>query len=308
MSFSPFTLLRPGATLGVIAPAGPADPERVAQVPALLQRHGFRAKIFPGCHAQHPTLSYLAGDDAQRLQDLHAAFADPEVDAVLCLRGGYGCLRLLDRIDTGLLRRHAKLLIGYSDITALHLLLNGMGLPSLQAPMPASDLLHEEAGPDAEALFTALRCGMAAGLCLAPPLGAGLRQGGRVVGGLTGGNLAVLSALLGTPFAPQLQGRILFLEDIGEAPYRVDRMLAQLRLAGQLDAAAGFLLGGFTEADSPQAVLADYLLPLGKPVLGGWPSGHCRPHQVLPFGRRVALDADQGSVTLLQDLPDLTPG
>nr|WP_316642429.1 LD-carboxypeptidase [uncultured Roseateles sp.] len=295
-----------GATLGVIAPAGPADPERVAQVPALLQKHGFRAKLFPGCHAQHPTLPYLAGDDALRLQDLHAAFADPEVAAVLCLRGGYGCLRLLDRIDTALLRRHPKLLIGYSDITALHLLLNGLGLPSLQAPMPASDLLHEDAGPDAESLFACLREGLPAGLRLAPPLEAGLRQGGRVTGELSGGNLAVLCSLLGTPFAPRLQGRILFLEDIGEAPYRVDRMLAQLRLAGVLDAAAGFLLGSFTEADSPQAVLADYLLPLGKSVLGGWPSGHGRPHQVLPLGVRVALDAGEGSLTLLQDFP--TPG
>lgn len=296
-----------GATLGVIAPAGPADPARVAQVPALLQRHGFRAKLFPGCHAQHPTLAYLAGDDAQRLQDLHAAFADPEVDAVLCLRGGYGCLRLLDRIDTDLIRRHAKPLIGYSDITALHLLLNGLGLPSLHGPMPASDLLHEDAGPDAEALFACLRSGLPAGTRLAPPLEPGIRHGGQVTGELSGGNLAVLCSLLGTPFAPRLQGKILFLEDIGEAPYRVDRMLAQLRLAGLLDAAAGFVLGSFTEADSPQAVLADYLLPLGKPVLGGWPSGHGRPHQVLPFGLPVELDAEQGHLTLRRDWPAPEP-
>lgn len=297
-----FAALPEGATLGIIAPAGPADPERVARLPALLQRHGFRAKVFPGCHAQHPALPYLAGDDTQRLHDLHAAFADPEVSAVLCLRGGYGCLRLLDRIDTGLLSRHPKLLIGYSDITVLHVLLNGLGLPSLQAPMPASDLLHDEAGPDSEALFAVLHRGLPAGRRLAPPLSAGLRQGGRVAGELSGGNLAVLCAMLGTPFEPRLQGKILFLEDIGEAPYRVDRMLAQLRLSGVLDAAAGFLLGSFTEAESPQAVLADYLLPLGKPVLGGWPSGHGRPHQVLPFGVTVELDADQGHLQLRQDL------
>ena len=208
----------------------------------------------------------------------------------------------MDRIDVGLLRAHPKLLIGYSDITALHLLLNGLGIPSLQAPMPASDLLHDAAGPDAVALFACLRQGIETGLRLEPMLTPGLRQGGCVVGELVGGNLAVLTSLLGTPFAPSLLGKILFLEDVGEAPYRVDRMLAQLRLSGQLDAAAGFVLGGFTEADSAQAVLADYLLALGKPVLGGWPSGHCRPHQVLPFGVRVELDVDKGRLTLLQDL------
>ncbi len=111
--------MAPGATLAIIAPAGPAKPGQLEQVPGLLAAHGFKAKIFPGC-AGPATLGFLAADDKQRLADLHAAFADPEVDAVLCLRGGYGCVRLLDRIDIELLSRHPKLLIGYSDITALH--------------------------------------------------------------------------------------------------------------------------------------------------------------------------------------------
>jgi muramoyltetrapeptide carboxypeptidase len=301
MSIAP-AALPAGALIGVIAPAGPADAERVAQVPALLARHGFQARLYPSCHARHPALPYLAGSDELRLRDLHQAFSDPAVDAVLCLRGGYGCMRLLDRIDTALLRRHPKLLIGYSDITALHALLAGLGLPSLHAPMPGSDLLHPDAGPDADALFACLRDGLPAGRVLAPALAAGLRQAGRATGRLGGGNLAVLAALVGTPWALPAQSSILFLEDIGEAPYRVDRLLAQLRLAGVLDAAAGFVLGGFTEAESPQAVLADYLLPLGKPVLGGWPAGHGRPNWPLPFGVPVELDAGRGCITVLETL------
>jgi muramoyltetrapeptide carboxypeptidase len=279
-----------GATLGLIAPAGPPRPGTLDQVPALLAALGFKAKIFPGC-AGPTELGYLAASDAQRLQDLHAAFADPEVDAVLALRGGYGCARLLDRIDTELLRRQPKLLIGYSDITSLHGLLDQLGLPSLHAPMPASDLLHPEAGPDAQALFALLQRGLHSGDVIAPALAEhALNQGREASGRLIGGNLAVFTALIGTRWAPRAEGAILFIEDVAEEPYRVDRLLAQLRHAGVLDAAAGFLIGSFSEAESPDAVLADYLAPLGKPLLAGWPSGHCRPNVALPLGLQMRMD------------------
>ncbi|WP_349740814.1 S66 peptidase family protein [Roseateles cavernae] len=288
-----------GATLGLIAPAGPPAPGSLEQVPALLAAHGFKAKLFPGCAG--PThLDYLAASDAQRLADLHAAFADPEVDAVLALRGGYGCARLLERIDTDLLRRHPKLLIGFSDITALHGLRDGLGLPGLHAPMPASNLLDADASADAHALFSLLHRGFSAGEQIAPALPVhGLNQGERAAGRLIGGNLAVFAALLGTPWAPRAEGAILFIEDVGEAPYRVDRLLVQLRQAGVLDAAAGFLIGSFSDAESPDAVLADLLSPLGKPMLAGWPSGHCRPHIALPLGLQVEMDVAAGCLTLL---------
>ena len=281
--------LKPGATLGLIAPAGPPKPGSLELVPALLASEGFKSKLFPGC-AGPAYLGHLAASDAARLADLHAAFADPEVDAVLCLRGGYGCLRLLDRIDTELLLRHPdKLLIGFSDITSLHLLRDGLGLLGLHAPMPASNLLDD---PEGWAVLAAdLRRGYSAGRVIAPPSEPDpLSRGERARGRLIGGNLAVLCSQIGTPWAPRAEGAILFLEEVGEAPYRVDRLLAQARHAGVLDAAAGFLIGSFNDADDASEVLADYLAPLGKPVLAGWPSGHCRPNEALPLGLNVEMD------------------
>lgn len=291
--------LRPGAQLGVIAPAGPPRPGTLEQVPALLATHGYRAKIFPGC-AGPAQFGYLAAQDGQRLADLHAAIADPEVDAVLCLRGGYGCARLLERVDTALLLRHPKLLIGYSDISALHGLRDRLGLPGLHAPMPASDLLHPDAEADALALFGLLQRGLRSGDVFGAESGPhALDQGVGATGRLIGGNLAVFTALVGTPWAPQAEGTIVFLEDIGEEPYRIDRLLCQLRQSGILDAAAGFLLGSFTDAESPDAILADYLRPLGKPVLAGWPSGHGRPNRALPMGLSVRLDVQARTLTMV---------
>jgi muramoyltetrapeptide carboxypeptidase len=283
----------------VVAPAGPPKPGQLEQLPSLLAAHGFRAKIFPGC-AGPAKLGHLAASDEQRLADLHAAFADPEVDAVLCLRGGYGSARLLAGLDTALLRRHPKLLIGFSDITALHGLRDGLGLAGLHAPMPASNLLDEDAGGDARALFELLHRGLCSGDLIAPPLSAhSLSQGEQMRGRLIGGNLAVFTALLGTPWAPRAEGAIVFLEDVSEEPYRVDRMLCQLGQSGVLHAAAGFLIGSFSGADSADEVLADHLQPLGKPILAAWPAGHCRPHWPLPLGLAVQIDVRARSLRLI---------
>lgn len=292
--------LREGDLVAVIAPAGPSATEPLVQVEPLLAARGLRTRLYPSCHACE---GFLAGPDALRLADLHAAFADPEVAAVLCLRGGYGSGRLLDRIDPALLRAHDKPFVGYSDITALHALRAREGLVGLHAPMPGSDLVRPGREADADALFSRLLGGWRAGEEQAPPLDpAGLRIGGVAEGLLIGGNLSLVAALVGTPFAWQAAGAILFLEDVAEEPYRVDRLLGQLRLAGVLDAVAGVLLGSFTEAESPAAILRDYLVPLGKPVLGGWPSGHGTPNLPLPLGARVRIDAARGCLTLLQDV------
>lgn len=293
--------LRPGDRVGVIAPAGPATPERLAQVEPLFARFGLRAKLYPSCHARHPQHDFLAGDDALRLADLHAAFADADHAAVFALRGGWGSARLLPRIDTALLRANPKPFVGYSDLTALHALLVRVGLACFHGPMPASDLVLDGADEDAHALFDALMHPLAAGHVLAPTLLPGAwRVPGVASGPLVGGNLSIVASLLGTPWALPVQGAILFLEDVSEALYRVDRLLVQLRHAGVLDAVAGIVLGSFTEDDDPTAVLREHLAALGKPVLAGWPAGHGRPNRVLPLGVRVRLDAAGGTLTLLE--------
>jgi muramoyltetrapeptide carboxypeptidase len=302
-----FCVLAANALIGVVAPAGPVAPEQLAELPALYARHGLRVKLFPGCTQN---MGYLAGDDSTRLADLHAALLDDEVAALHCLRGGYGAMRLLDAVDEDLVRKKPKLLIGYSDITALHALWARVGLPSLHAPMPASDLIKPGRHADEQALFRLLRDGWHAGDVMAPDLDAnartdGLHSSGQAEGQLIGGNLSLVTALVGTPWAWDASGggagAVLFLEDINEELYRVDRLLTQLRLAGVLNAVHGFVLGSFTEATSPSPLLRQMLCGLGKPVLGGWPSGHGTPNRPLPMGVRVRLDADAGSLTLLQD-------
>ncbi len=298
MTFPGYAPLPPGSLIGVFAPAGPMDAERLARVPALYASFGYRCRKYPCCE---PREGYLAGTDAARLADLHAALADPEVAALHAVRGGYGCMRILDGVDAGLVRRNPKLLIGYSDLTALHALWAREGLPSLHAPM--SDMLLPGREADQQALFESLGQGFRAGQVLAPPLDPdSLRVPGTARGRLVGGNLSLVAALVGTPWAWRAEGAILFLEDVNEELYRVDRLLTQLRLAGLFDAVAGFLLGSFTEATSPQPLLREMLAPLGKPVLGGWPTGHGTPNRPLPLGVEVELDATAGSITLLQTL------
>jgi muramoyltetrapeptide carboxypeptidase len=294
-----YAFLRPGDAVAVIAPAGPSAPERVALVEPLLARFGLRARLYPSCFARHPVHDFLAGDDALRLADLHAALADPQARAVFCLRGGYGCTRLLEHIDTALLRAHPKPLIGYSDITALHALLQREGLPSLHAPMPGSDLVLEGAADDAAALFALLMNPLPAGHVVAPTLlPSAWHVPGRASGRLVGGNLSLIAALAGTPWALDARDAIVFIEDVSEALYRVDRLLTQLRQTGLLGAAAGFVLGSFTEDDDPTPVLREHFEPLGKPVLAGWPAGHGRPNRPLPLGVRATLDAAPGTLRL----------
>jgi muramoyltetrapeptide carboxypeptidase len=169
--------------------------------------------------------------------------------------------------------------------------------------MPASDLLLDGAEADADALFALLMQPLPAGHVFAPELDAAVwRVAGVARGRLVGGNLSIVASLLGTPWACPVDGAVLFLEDVSEALYRVDRLLTQLRHAGVLAGVNGFLLGSFTEDADPAAVLHEHLAGLGKPVLAGWPAGHGRPHRALPLGAQVVFDATAGTLTLDEDV------
>jgi muramoyltetrapeptide carboxypeptidase len=293
--------LRPGDTVAVIAPAGPCrNAERLAHVEPFFARHGLHARLYPSCSATHPLHDYLSGSDEQRLTDVHAALADDSIAAIFALRGGYGCARWVDRIDTALLRAHPKPLVGYSDVTTLHALWSREGLPSFHAPMPDSDWLADGGSDDAQALMALLMQPLEGGALFGPVPAEAWRAAGEAEGVLVGGNLTVVGSLIGTPYAVPVQGNLFLLEDIGEAPYRIDRLLTQLRLAGVLDAAAGFVVGSFTgnEGDAT-AVLQEHLLFTRKPMLSGWPAGHGQPNRTLPLGVRMHLDATAGTLLLL---------
>jgi muramoyltetrapeptide carboxypeptidase len=295
-------LLQRGDTVAVLAPAGPVAAEQVARVAALYEAQGLHARLYPSCHARHPELPFLSGSDAQRVADLHAALQAADVAALHCLRGGWGTARLLPALDAALVKAARKPLLGYSDITALHALWCLQGVPAWHAPMPASDLLDdsEASVADREALWDALLDGLP--LTLLAPQAHPLNWPGeaeadsvasQAEGRLLGGNLSIVCSLLGTPWTLPLAGAILFLEDVNEDAYRIDRLLTQLRNAGALAQCSGFLLGSFSpapsEAAAASAALAEHLHALGKPVLAGWPAGHARPNRPLPLGQAVRL-------------------
>lgn len=289
--------LRPGAAIAVIAPAGPPKLGRLDPVEGWLRERGYEPHLLPSCFGP-PPLDFLAAPDSVRLADVHTAFGAPRFDAVLALRGGSGCIRLMDGIDLDLLAATHKLLIGYSDLTVLHALRTRAGIPSLHGPMPSSDWGLPGSEADTDALFERLARGWRRGDVVGRAEPHPLSHGGRAQGRLIGGNLAMFCALLGTPYLPEVDGALLFVEDISEEPYRVDRMLTQLRLAGVLGRIAGLIVGSFSGAESPDAVLADHLPRLGCPVLAGWPSGHGQPNRPLPLGVDAEMDAAAGTLVL----------
>ncbi|MGY2236136.1 S66 peptidase family protein [Pseudomonas gingeri] len=295
--------LRQGGVIGLIAPAGPAalDPLKAKQ---WAQARGYGLRIFPGVSQRD---GYLAGSDEVRLRDLHDAFADPEIDVILCLRGGYGCPRLLDAIDFELLKKHPKPLVGYSDITALHLAIaRYAGFMTFHGPLFNADLLGDKLPPTESSLFNLLTGQVHAGSLFEHPAAFPLTTvvPGAASGRLQGGNLSLICATLGTPYEIDTHGMILLIEDVNEPLYRVDRLLTHLRLAGKLEGLRGVLVGDFAgvDRDALARLLTQELAPLGIPVLAGWRSGHCDPNLTLPLGAQVRLDADARQLVLEQDV------
>lgn len=299
----PVPALRPGDCLGLIAPAGPAEFD-IAAAHAWAASHGYGLKIFPGVTQAS---GYLAGSDQVRVADLHAAYADPTIAAVLCVRGGYGSPRLLDKIDYSLLRANPKPFVGYSDLTALHQAVwLETGQVSFHGPMLRPDLLTLRLPPTETLLLRMLSGGLVKGDTLVHPSSWPLTtlHGGQAQGRLTGGNLTMIGASLGTPWAVDTEGAILFIEDVNEPLFRIDRTLNQLRLAGKFEGLRGVLLGDVAkvELDPLYALVKATFADVRIPVLAGWRSGHCDPNLTLPLGAQVTLDADSQCLTLAQDV------
>jgi muramoyltetrapeptide carboxypeptidase len=303
--------LRPGDPVRVIAPASPFDPAAFEKGLAVLDR---RLGLVPRMRADVTARrGYLAGDDARRVEEWREAVADPEAKAIFCARGGYGAMRILPAVDPAPLLEHPRMLVGFSDVTALHAALNRAGVATVHGPVVTQlGRAPEDAIAHLEQLI--FRRAPRPGAFDVPAPGAGVvatrtLRPGRASGPLVGGTLMILAHLLGTPFAPVLDGAILFLEEVGERPYRIDRCLTQLRLSGALDGVAGIAVGQFTQCDDGGQlgldVVRETALALGVPAIEGLPCGHVDENLALPFGARATLVApdlgEEGPPRLLFD-------
>ncbi len=286
----------PGASIGVVAPASSAKPERTERGLAELAALGFAPHLAANALRRGPL--YFAGTPAERLADLHTALADPATSAVMALRGGYGSNFLLDGLDLAAIAAHPKPFFAYSDLTGVQLhLLDQLGLPAFHGPMLAADFYRED-GVDLPSFQAALA---------GEPYTVGPAEGLRVLkrasaqnsvrGTLYGGCLSILTALVGTPWEPATEGKLLFLEDVGAKPYQIDRMLWQLRAAGKLAGVVGIVFGEMLDCVSPGAApdlldraILNALDGLDLPIAIGLRSGHVsRRNVTLTFGVAARL-------------------
>jgi|SRR5271165_1275448 len=305
--------LRTGDTIGLITPSTyVSDPDRLALVDRTVRYFGLKPKYGKNVRKQ---AGYLGGSIEERVDDLHAMFHDPEVNGIFAIRGGYGSAQLLDHIDYNLIRANPKVFLGFSDITAMHLAINKKaGLVTFHGPVVASRFTDYTQKFFRKALFETAPIGPVSNPyeanTLRPAHTLRTISPGRASGTLIGGNLTLVSTTMGTPHEIETKGRILFIEDVGEEPYRIDRMLTQLRLAGKLQAAAGIIWGEcedchpneykpsfnstFSLGEIADAILGDLKIP----VLSGLTIGHTDDQLTLPEGVMATLDADKQVLTI----------
>jgi muramoyltetrapeptide carboxypeptidase len=285
--------LKPGDCIGIVAPASPFEKTDFYAGIGILENMGFQVKFSEGIFSRS---GYLAGSDVDRADQLNAAFSDSAVHAIVCARGGYGSMQILPYLDYDAIRRHPKLLMGFSDITALlSAIYQRSGLISCHGPVVNT---LKNAGPKTvESVFNMLTLNelpalqLEKGIVLSP---------GKTSGPVICGNLTTLCHLVGTPFQTKLDGHILILEDTGEKPYRIDRMLTQLKLAGVFDGLCGLGIGSFEncgQADELFEIIARIFTPVQIPILAGFDIGHGADNIAVPFGLEAVLDADHYLLT-----------
>lgn len=291
-------VLRPGDAVALVSPAGPVAAAKVESAAEVLKGWGLKPRVYPHALDTH---SFYAGTDEHRLADFNAALADPEIRAIFCTRGGYGAQRIVQHLDIAAVRRDPKLVVGFSDITAIHSALWAhAGLSTIHGPV-ASQL--ERGG----AFVSGLRYATMSTdpvLVTANPAEPtfDVRTRGSAQGVLLGGNLSIICSSVGTPYMPDLSGAILLIEDVSEAAYRVDRLLTQLLNSGALDHLAGVAVGQFSEPKGStgtithSSVLMERLGDLGIPMLGGLSVGHASINYAVPLGMQATLDADAGTL------------
>lgn len=296
--------IKKGDTVGVITPSSAlVDDEGYDIAEANIKALGLRLQWGKNVGKKY---GYLAGKDEERLADLHDMFADPQIKAIICLRGGSGGARLLDKLDYELIARNPKIFLGYSDITAFHQAIHTQtGLITFHGAVANSRWTPMVFDQFRQLFFQGRPPAYAANGRPARTLTSGTAQGK-----LLGGNLTVLTGLAGSRYYPDFKDSILFLEDIGEEPYRIDRMFSQLALTGALQHINGFVFGRCSdcEASSPRnsltlaQILDDYIKPLAIPAYEGALIGHMDEQFILPVGAQVRMDADRGSITVVENI------
>ena len=301
--------LKIGDTIGLIGPSGAVREEgAVDQAIAYMQELGFKVKVGESAHARY---GYLSGTDEVRARDVNAMFADPDVDAIVCTRGGYGTMRMLDLLDYDLIRANPKVFVGFSDITAMHIaFLEKCGLATFHGPMATRWKAEFEDGFTMPAFMNAVMKAQPLGeLVNAPDYHERKTMNpGSAEGILVGGNLSLIAGTIGTPYELDTKGRILFIEEIGERTYCVDRMMTQLRLAGKFEDCAGIVFGDFNDCPveypefglTLEEVIRDVAAPCGKPIFTGLQAGHVAPKLTLPLGTRCRMDADKCVLAVLE--------
>lgn len=304
------TRLKKGDTIALISPASsPDDLTKIEESIKYFEKLGYRVKI--GKYVGRFN-GYLAGTDEERLEDFHSMFSDKNVKAIMCLRGGYGAFRLLDKINYKLIQKNPKIFVGYSEITSLqNAIFTKTGLITFAGPMPAVDFVNNVSPYTEEWFWKIVTSNKKVGKIKDPENSKmPFINKGSAKARILGGNLAVLSALLGTEFFPNIKDKILLLEDIDEKPYKIDRMLNQLRLANVFKGLKGIILGRFVDCyeQDPNKktlslgeVIEHFIKPLKIPSIYTFPHGHIKDFVTIPFGLKIGLNATKGTVEFLEN-------
>jgi muramoyltetrapeptide carboxypeptidase len=302
--------LKKGDVIGIVSPASsPDDFTRIEQGVKYLESLGYRVKL--GKHI-FKRYGYLSSTDDERADDLNEMFADEKVKAIICVRGGYGTPRLLDKVDYNLIKKKPKIFVGYSDITALQLaIFKKTGLVTFSGPMLAVDI-YSNFDSFAEDFFWRILTSRERKLEIKNPNGVELNtlKSGKATGTLLGGNLSLIASIMGTKYQPSFNGSVLVIEDIGEEPYRIDRYLSQLKNSGVLYKINACILGQFTDCapKEPEKSLTleqifnDYLGNLKIPVISNLSYGHIPQKLTLPLGARVRVDAKRQKITIIESV------
>lgn len=303
--------LKKGDTVALISASGATPTERLQPAIEAVEKLGFNVVVGETCRTRH---GYLAGSDALRAKEVNEMFANPAIDGIFCIRGGYGATRILPMLDLEMIQKNPKVFAGYSDVTALHMVFNQQcGFVTYHTPMPSTEFIKPAMDDYTWDYFVnSVTNTEWAHYFLENKSGEEMQTitPGVATGILTGGNLTLVAASLGTPYEIDVTGKILFLEDIDENVQRIDRMLTQLKLAGKLDACAGIMLGAWTDCGpmdtknpdnnlTLEQVFTEILAPLNIPVLADITCGHVLPTMSLPLGKTVTINATNHTIEVI---------